>query len=379
LDGLYSNSIKFVKEYCKLLKYDLKVSTIYDVGLRSIFQLLADKDLTSARILLNHMKFDSNDKIFQICFLTPHREMRNFLLDVLIDKNKLKDEEKTIKSNLLRIESAYPNMSLESAKENLKKFQQIYINFKNNNTSGSTSRKSTISRNDNPNFVCKDLHSIRKMNKNSSSRYSHLVIDWLRYWSDEMKHNILIDSYILNETKIDDFTVDPHLLWSVLLEQNNTSLCLEWINLSFDHQQQHDSFSHWLFKNHKINQDMIDEIITKRYLVDGIKDILLNSLAKYNQFCSKESINGETMLHQNFNHHLARLISSSTLIDKERVQTRGESFENKFIFDFLLKKNSVPFYFLWLYVNFLTKFRTSEHNYLGKTANFLNFHPFLSF
>jgi hypothetical protein len=56
LDGLYLNCIRLVKEHFeKNLKIEFKQTIIYDIGLRSVLQLLADKDLRGAETLLNHM------------------------------------------------------------------------------------------------------------------------------------------------------------------------------------------------------------------------------------------------------------------------------------------------------------------------------------
>jgi hypothetical protein len=45
-----------VKEFFdKNLKTDLKQNKINEIGLKSVIQLLADKDLRGAEILLNHM------------------------------------------------------------------------------------------------------------------------------------------------------------------------------------------------------------------------------------------------------------------------------------------------------------------------------------
>lgn len=56
LDGLYLNCTRLVKEYFdKQLKIDLKTNKINEIGLKSVLQLLADRDLRGAEILLNHM------------------------------------------------------------------------------------------------------------------------------------------------------------------------------------------------------------------------------------------------------------------------------------------------------------------------------------
>ena len=56
MDGLYSNNVRLLKEYSeKILKNELKQEKINDVGLKSVLQLLADKDLRGAETLLNQM------------------------------------------------------------------------------------------------------------------------------------------------------------------------------------------------------------------------------------------------------------------------------------------------------------------------------------
>ena len=56
LDGLYLNCTRLVKEFFdKNLKIELKQNKINEIGLKSVIQLLADKDLRGAEILLNHM------------------------------------------------------------------------------------------------------------------------------------------------------------------------------------------------------------------------------------------------------------------------------------------------------------------------------------
>jgi len=56
LDGLYLNCIRLVRDYFeKFLKIDLKPNRIIGIGLKSVLQLLADKDLRGAETLLEHM------------------------------------------------------------------------------------------------------------------------------------------------------------------------------------------------------------------------------------------------------------------------------------------------------------------------------------
>jgi len=60
LDGLYLNCIRLVRDYFeKFLKIDLKPNRIIGIGLKSVLQLLADKDLRGAETLLEHMVIKS--------------------------------------------------------------------------------------------------------------------------------------------------------------------------------------------------------------------------------------------------------------------------------------------------------------------------------
>jgi len=124
LDGLYLNCIRLVKEYCdKVLKIDLKLSKIHDIGLKSVLQLLADKDLRGAEILLNHMKFDSNQKIYQICFFTLYKQLRDYLISILMDRQKLNENELAMIDYLKKLEAVYSCRSFETVRENIQEFQ----------------------------------------------------------------------------------------------------------------------------------------------------------------------------------------------------------------------------------------------------------------
>ena len=142
MDGLYSNNVRLLKEYSeKILKNELKQEKINDVGLKSVLQLLADKDLRGAETLLNQMvsnyiyttrlnclyknlsqNFDPNQKIYQICFFTPYKQLRDYLISVLIDRKKLNDAELDMINYLKLLESVYTCHSFEQAKKSFKTF-----------------------------------------------------------------------------------------------------------------------------------------------------------------------------------------------------------------------------------------------------------------
>ncbi len=124
MDGLYTNNVRLVREYAeKVLKIDLKQSRVYDMGLKTVLQLLADKDLRGAEILLKHMNFESNQKIYQICFFTLYKQLQDYLISVLIDRNKLNEQEIEMVEFIKKLETVYSCRSFEIAKDSVKKFK----------------------------------------------------------------------------------------------------------------------------------------------------------------------------------------------------------------------------------------------------------------
>ncbi len=125
-----------------MLKIDLKPSKIREIGLKSVLQLLADKDLRGAETLLNHMvnfysnllylsikkphlltiyqkNFDFNQKLYQICFYTPYKQLRDYLVHVLMEKKKLNETEIDIISYLRKVETYYACRSYSVAKKSI--------------------------------------------------------------------------------------------------------------------------------------------------------------------------------------------------------------------------------------------------------------------
>lgn len=277
------------------------------------------------------MNFDSNQKIYQICFFTPYKQLRDYLISVLIERKKLNEKEIELINNLKKIELVYPCRSYEKVKNLIKPFDDI---------EGS---RSSLTKNDF--IIAKDIVEIKNKQDSSepSNRYSHIIIEWLREWSDETINKILVDSLILKNEMFFDFISDD-VIWSVLIEQNNLDLILKWIDFSFkNHKDENETESNTNIFKSKLNQEMIDLIYDSRYLPNESKHILLNYLAKYNVFSTKEK--------QNFNKFIKRLSSSGTLFDKDSFQSRDDQFHINLILSLINQKN-VPVDFLWSYLNY---------------------------
>ncbi|CAF0723942.1 unnamed protein product [Brachionus calyciflorus] len=317
LDGLYSKCIRLVREYFeKYLKVDLKLRKIIDIGLKSVVQLLADKDLVGTEFLLNQMHFDVNQKLYQICFFTPYKQLRDYLITILVERKELNDKELEIIDYCKKLELAYPNRSYIEVKKLIPKFNLI-------------NEHNLQDRNEN--FICKEIVRIHDSDLDTN-RYGHVILEWIKCWSKNSRDKVLADSLILNPSLINEIQVDPNVLWNVLIEHNNTEKLIEWIN----------GTESSLFTK-KVDQNMIDLIYENTQISNSSKQILLNYLAKLNEFCTIEK--------NDFNQQLKRIISSQTLFDKKLFKLREESFHVNFINQFL-ENNNLPIELLWNYLDF---------------------------
>ncbi len=75
--------------------------------------------------------------------------------------------------------------------------------------------------------------------------------------------------------------LNPNILFSVLLDQNNVKLLLEWIDFSYgDNDDEKSDTTTGIFSS-KITQTMVDYLDSNQRVFPDTKDILLNQLAKF--------------------------------------------------------------------------------------------------
>ena len=122
--------------------------------------------------------------------------------------------------------------------------------------------------------------ALQEINKSTdeTSLYSHFVIEWVRDWSAETKNEIFADAFIMkkDEMLVAIQYLDPKILLSILIDQNNIELLIQWIETSFSGSDTVDETS--MFK-HKLTQEMIDSICINKRLMPFNKEKLLNKLA----------------------------------------------------------------------------------------------------
>lgn len=150
---------------------------------------------------------------------------------------------------LRRLEKAYPCQSIKNIEESIPPF---YIE--------STKEK-------HEQFICKDLVQVK--DTSGSNRYAQIILEWIKNWSLEDREKILAESIILEPSKNEELKVDPKIIWSVLLEQDNLTMLCDWI----------DGKESVLFSI-PVDQEMIDSIQDNNCILEPSKQFLLNHLAK---------------------------------------------------------------------------------------------------
>lgn len=196
--------------------------------------------------------------------------------------------------------------------------------------------------NRNKHFKPKELISFREENDSENLiryqiLYSHIVIEWIREWSGDVKQQILADGLILNREEMNTELqqLSPNVLLSVLLDQNNVKLLLEWIDSSF----KSDDSKETTFKS-RITQGMVNFLNTNRNFLPESKELVLNYLAKFDVLCDAEMNNTSLQL--------ARLSKSNTLFNPSIFKLKDNEFHSKFILYF---GSLLPANFVWSYLD----------------------------
>ena len=141
----------------------------------------------------------------------------------------------------------------------------------------------------NKNFKANDLITFKEREEISDSffggerrLYSQVVFEWIREWSPELKQAILADGLVVNRSSDEAVSeikqLNPIVLLSVLIDQNNAKLLLEWIDFSFGDDETRDTDT--MVFNSKMTQGMVDFLNSSKRLFPDTKEVLLNHLAR---------------------------------------------------------------------------------------------------
>lgn len=133
----------------------------------------------------------------------------------------------------------------------------------------------------NANFKARNLVALQeactKEASESPTLYSHFVIEWIRDWSNETKNEIFAEGFIAKKDEMLTAIqcLDANTLLSILIDQNNIELLIQWVNFSFSGAEPDESS---IFKN-KLSQEMINSIYVNKRLMPYNREKLLNELA----------------------------------------------------------------------------------------------------
>lgn len=96
-----------------------------------------------------------------------------------------------------------------------------------------------------------------------------------------MRQELLADSLVVNrnELTIQLRDINPNILFSVLVDQNNLKLLVEWIDFSFGEMKSDQDPAQIVFAG-KITQEMVNSLGKNRRLMPQSKEVLLNCLAR---------------------------------------------------------------------------------------------------
>ncbi|XP_073067836.1 spatacsin isoform X3 [Manis javanica] len=184
-----------------------RLEELIRIGLDLVFDNLKNNNLKEASELLKNMGFNVTGELFKICFFTTDKNVRDFLVEILREKNYFSEKEKRTIDFVHQVEKFYSghfqeNMQIQSFPRYWMKEQDIF------------KHKSVLDS-----FLKYD-------HKDKFNKQDHrIVLNWAQWWNQLTKESILLPRISPEEYK----SYSPEALWRYLTAHHDWLSIILWI------------------------------------------------------------------------------------------------------------------------------------------------------
>lgn len=127
-DAILNNKIPEAQVFFRINGHSAqRLEELIRIGLDLVFDNLKKKNMKEASELLKNMGFDVKDQLLKICFCTTDKNVRDFLVEILKEKNYFSDKEKRTIDFMHQVEKSYSGHSQENTQ--IHSFPRIQIIF----------------------------------------------------------------------------------------------------------------------------------------------------------------------------------------------------------------------------------------------------------
>ncbi|XP_046317767.1 spatacsin isoform X4 [Marmota monax] len=184
-----------------------KLEELIRIGLGLVFDSLRKNNIKEVSELLKNMGFDVKDHLLKICFYTTNRNIRDYLVEILKEKNYFSEKEKRTIDCVHQVEKFYSGRLQGNLQ--IRSFPRYWIKeqdfFKHKSILDSFLQ-----------YDCKD-----EFNKLDHA----IALNWAQWWDQPMQEYILLPRISPEEYKL----YSPEALWRYLTAHHDWLNIILWI------------------------------------------------------------------------------------------------------------------------------------------------------
>ncbi|XP_013964966.2 spatacsin isoform X2 [Canis lupus familiaris] len=207
-NAILNNKIPEAQTFFRINNHSAqRLEELIRIGLNLVFDCLKKNNIKEASELLKNMGFDVKDQLLKICFYTTDKNIRDFLVEILKEKNYFSENEKRTIDFVHQVEKFYSGHFQENVQ--IQSFTRYWIKeqdfFKHKSV----------------------LDSLLKYDpKDKFNKQDHrIVLNWAQWWNQLTQESILLPRISPEEYK----SCSPEALWSYLTAHHDWSSISLWI------------------------------------------------------------------------------------------------------------------------------------------------------
>nr|XP_005999754.1 PREDICTED: spatacsin isoform X1 [Latimeria chalumnae] len=264
-NAVLSNQVPAAQAFFRAQRNQVQnLEELTQTGLNLAYDYLIRKGLKKASELLKNMGFNVKEQLHSICFHTPDRDLRDFLVKELQKQNYLSVEEKAIVEFAYQVEKLYSSPLLQT-----KEVQQP--------------DKCNKMEHLDPKHKCV-LEKFLDPHVTEKTEFSGIVLDWVQWWSKADRERIMLCRQSDKALK----AYSPEVLWMHLTSQHDWSKVHCWIE-AFQPQNKSSEQTEWP----PLTEDIVDQYTCcNSYMQNHI----LDTLARKGIFIPSELADFEQLL-----------------------------------------------------------------------------------
>ncbi|XP_059861135.1 spatacsin [Delphinus delphis] len=209
-NAILNNKIPEAQTFFRINSHSAqRLEELIRIGLDLVFDNLKKNNIKEASELLKNMGFNVKDQLLKICFYTTDKNIRDFLVEILKEKNYFSEKEKRTIDFVHQVEKFYSghfqeNMQIQSFPRYSIKEQDFF------------KHKSVLDS-----FLKYDHKDTDKLNKQDH----RIVLTWAQWWNQLTQESILLPRISPEEYK----SYSPEALWRYLTARHDWFSITLWI------------------------------------------------------------------------------------------------------------------------------------------------------